>query len=206
MKSYRMLALALVALSALLLVVAACKDDKKDDESGGASGQTPSAQETPSTDGGETPEPPPDDTGGEGDGDVASVAAEFSGDVSGEFVMSGMTCDFFPNSDDDGTDDAFSISISGTVGEEQHTLDISAYRAQLTPPAVRLTRTGGDYAKWESTEDGGTESDLVTITETGGQVNFLLPPGEIDPGSASSDVEVVGSWTCPDKMYAPLQQ
>jgi hypothetical protein len=212
MKCYRMLAFALLLLIALLFLAAAgCKSDKKDSGDQGTAGQTPAAEEpadggdgdgggdgADGGDGGETPAPPPDDGGG--DGDIGSVNIRFDGEVPGDLVLSGMTCDFFPNTADDGSDDVYVTSISGTVNGDQHTLNISAYPSGATEPSIKLTRS--DLAgEWQSLIGA---AGTVTVTDDGGEVSYPLPATETS--TATGEVQVEGDWTCPDGMYTPLEQ
>jgi hypothetical protein len=185
-----------LALTGLLLL-SACKSDKKKDTGGSSAGETPAAGQTPAA-GGETPTAPPSDGGDNADG---SASLELSGDLSGSLDLAGLSCDFLG-----GATDTYGASISGTVDGSQLTIDVGASKSD-TIGVVKLTRTGGDYAKWDNSTPGSAglearaDSGTVTISDDGGELSVQVAAAEIDPGSAAGSVNIDGGWTCPGGMY-----
>jgi hypothetical protein len=174
-----------VLMATMLLAVAACSgDDEGDLEADGAS-ETAAASETPG-DSTQTAAPTQD---GDGAGEGASL--ELSGEVSGSFGVQGMSCDLLG-----GANNAMLVSISGTVGEEQYTIDVNAADGD-TLGSVKLLASG-NYGKWDNgTFEVRTDSGSLSVSADGGELDMDLAPAEVDPGVASEEIHIEGSWICP---------
>jgi hypothetical protein len=188
----------LVGLVLIAQFAAACSSGSK--ETGGAAktvAATATMVATAST-GGDG-----DSEDGEGDTGTGGAPIDASGDVSGSLILSGLSCDLGVNGAQ-ASDDQYIVSISGTIDEEQVTIDIQAGPA-FPVPDVRLTRTGGSYAKWSNEQSGKpVSSGTVNVSDIGGDLDYDLHPAEIDPGGAAGTVTLAGGWTCPGGQYKPI--
>jgi hypothetical protein len=194
MRTYTVRAVLTVLLVAGALLAGACDEEAADD-----TGETPTgAADTPTgAAAGETPTPTAPDA--DGDGASGDPSIELTGEASGSLTVEGITCDYLG-----GATATYGASISGTVGDsgEQVTLDVSG--SQGDPAGIaELTRTGGEYAKWDNSEDGVARagSGAVTVTADGGDLSVDLIPALIDPGAATGNVHVEGTWVCPGGSY-----
>jgi len=119
------------------------------------------------------------------------ASIQFSGTVSGDLGFQGMTCQPAGSAN-------LLISISGTTGSAQYTIDIGAPRAgsyQLStegPANVELQQSRPSQ-RWSAGLGQAGGSGSLTIDERSGQVNGELAGVQGAPGT----VRVQGSWTCP---------
>jgi hypothetical protein len=171
----RLAVLFIPSLIVLVLVVACGDDDDDGDDSGD---QTAEATTAPANGDG-------DDDGGDRAGGGASI--ELSGDVSGPMELSGMSCDFFENAEGE-ADDQYNISITGDAEGAGYTIDVSYQPGQ---DAAVVSMAGGEpFGRWQG------EDASVSASEDGGEIEATLGPAGTDPGGASGEVTVSGTWTC----------
>jgi hypothetical protein len=121
-----------------------------------------------------------------GGGRTASI--QLSGGVTGALSLQGMTCG--PGA---------IVSISGTIGTAQYTVEAqapAAGSAQLSATGtagVQLIETAPGFRRWAAGSGQSAGSGTLTIDARGGQVNAEVAGVQGNTGT----VRVQGSWTCP---------
>jgi len=120
------------------------------------------------------------------------ASIQFSGTVSGDLSSQGISCQPAGSAN-------LIVSISGTVGSAQYTIDIGAGRPgtyELSgrgDATVGMTETRPSFRQWAVGFQQASGSGSLAIEQQSGQVNAELTGVQGAPGT----VRVQGSWTCP---------
>ena len=120
------------------------------------------------------------------------AAIQLSGSVSGSLGFQGMTCQPAGSAN-------LLVSISGTLGSAQYTIDIGAPRPgtyQLSPDALAtadLIETRPSFRKWSAGSQQPAGSGSLAIEPPSGRVDGELGGLQGAPGT----VRVQSDWTCP---------
>lgn len=138
----------------------------------------------------------------------STTTLQFSGSVTGAFVVSGRTCDSLG-----GATNTFGVSISGTVGgtqaaqSNQYTLELTAPQGNTQLGAAspgsyaRLTRGNPGFGTWQAGQQTGSSQSVgsgsITVNGRSGSVNLQLAPSPTNAGAATGIISIQGNWACP---------